>query len=646
MLHTSPSSCCYQLQASRCPAIGPVALPSPLSFSHGRSSTAAAAATLQGRATLLTTTPAATASPVVVAPADHEAAVDSTGSSIAEHLLPNGDAALSAAASDVAGSGGSDALNRRLGQRPSSKGQGTAADGTASSNGSTHTLPNQPQVLHEVAANAAMAQLNPIPPRPWALGAAAAAARVGDIAEPTAAALTAVSDGPADAASTGATLHDMTPAAAAVGAETSAPFVNAILTRRQQKKDSSSSGSVPQPGSSKADGAWSEDFVAGVLAAVAAVTERVEAPSPLDSSSSASSSSTRASSTEADRNIAAGLGLAEADTQPLPLLPPQEEPWQQQQPSASQQQPSQYQQQQQQSWRQQQASYVAYGDSLLSDTRVHMLLSKLYDDDTDSSTVKGSQPPSSPTWSVSSSSSSSSGSYLSNSAAASAGWGYSSSSSTIPPRLQRAQWLVEEIHSLQLSLVQQGTNSSSSSSGGAAPAAVTTESPPLPPPPTQQQQQQHSTMEQQQQQASEQQQQLHHEMQQQQLSVMADLQLQVHKLLLSHLTQDATSWRSVLQVVEDFGAFLNPQLVAGALHVLQQMYHDSRRPVGAERGRAARLVWHLLGLIRQWQHRLGPRVSVADCLMQGFWLGFLLVCARGVLCQGFVLEGQVTVVFK
>jgi hypothetical protein len=57
--------------------------------------------------------------------------------------------------------------------------------------------------------------------------------------------------------------------------------------------------------------------------------------------------------------------------------------------------------------------------------------------------------------------------------------------------------------------------------------------------------------------------------QQQQQLLLSDLQCQVHKLLLAHVTYDATGWRSILHLVEDYTAFLNPPLVAGALHSLQ-----------------------------------------------------------------------------
>jgi hypothetical protein len=55
------------------------------------------------------------------------------------------------------------------------------------------------------------------------------------------------------------------------------------------------------------------------------------------------------------------------------------------------------------------------------------------------------------------------------------------------------------------------------------------------------------------------------------------------------------------------------------VYLLQRMYHDVRRPPAAERGRAARLLHHLLGLMAAWQHSLGPRVSKG--------------CVKGVLTQ-------------
>jgi hypothetical protein len=201
------------------------------------------------------------------------------------------------------------------------------------------------------------------------------------------------------------------------------------------------------------------------------------------------------------------------------------------------------------------------------------------------------------------------------SAAASAGWGYNSSVQV--PRLQRVQWLVEELHRLrlmadaaaaaaQLPQVAQGSSllgtprlqhGSQHQHTGAAGHQ-------------QQQQQQQQTAQLQQHEL------IQHQQQVQSLAV--NLRLQVHKLLLAYMVQDAHSWRCILTVVEDYSAFLNPALVAGALHALQGMYTDpSCRPSGGDRGRAARLLHHLLDLMQQWQHSLGLRVRATGAGRSG-----------------------------
>ena len=62
---------------------------------------------------------------------------------------------------------------------------------------------------------------------------------------------------------------------------------------------------------------------------------------------------------------------------------------------------------------------------------------------------------------------------------------------------------------------------------------------------------------------------LDQQQQQQQQALLADLQLQVQRLLLVHVSRDAVSWRCVLGVVEDYGPWINPPLLAAALHALQ-----------------------------------------------------------------------------
>jgi hypothetical protein len=128
----------------------------------------------------------------------------------------------------------------------------------------------------------------------------------------------------------------------------------------------------------------------------------------------------------------------------------------------------------------------------------------------------------------------------------------------------------------------------------------------------------------------------HHQQQQQQqyAAALADLRLQLHKLLLAHLTREVTHWRGVARVLNGFQPYLNPRVVAGALLALQQQHmlagsggggssgaSSSARSSGsaAERREVCSLLWQLLGMVWQWRAELGPRVGVlcGDAVLAG-----------------------------
>jgi hypothetical protein len=200
-----------------------------------------------------------------------------------------------------------------------------------------------------------------------------------------------------------------------------------------------------------------------------------------------------------------------------------------------------------------------------------------------------------------------------------AGWGYASGAG-VHSCLQRAQWVVEDINRVQYMAWQSSSSIDSS-----------------------------STIDEQQQlaaaagDASQQQQQ---QQQQQFAAVLSDLHLQLHKLLLAHLTREAPTWQAVARACEDYRPFLNPRLVTGALVALQRQHMQGRKPAPAERREVRDLVWRLLQLVWAWQADLGPRVSecaegvvcqrAGQALQRPFCVGVVL-CAPGFMAQSLVL---------
>jgi hypothetical protein len=162
------------------------------------------------------------------------------------------------------------------------------------------------------------------------------------------------------------------------------------------------------------------------------------------------------------------------------------------------------------------------------------------------------------------------------------GWGYygTAAAAAAAPCLQRAQWLAEEISRVQYNSSQTDTSSTTGSSSSVLDSSSSS-----------------TALEQQEgAEASS-------------AEVLPVLYAQLQQQLISHLSQEVSSWQDVARVYEVFGEHLNPGIVCWCLTALQRAYRRGLVPPGPQKQAAMRLLQQLLRLVWHWQQQLAPRVS-------------------------------------